>query len=189
MLNRFHRLPSSLTLALGLTLALAGCKKSGDAKPASTGSTKPPPAAPVSAPTPPATPPADHPPEHHDEGGEGAAEPATVAPTRLGEAGTMIEAAAQELAAIVRDGDLAKAHVVADRLAKLGAALPALATKAGLGADDVKAVTIAGKKLGLLFGDMDEAGDGGKRDEAQAVFARYGEPLATIKAKTAGSTR
>ena len=110
---------------------------------------------------------------------------AAGSPTTLKDAVAMMDAADRELAAIVKDGDLSKAHVVADRLKALGAALPALATKAGLGADDVKEITVAGKKVGLLFNDMDEAGDGGKRDEAQKVFARYDPLLATIKAKAA----
>lgn len=106
-------------------------------------------------------------------------------PTTLKEAVAMMDAAHHELAAIVKDGDLSKAHMVADRLKTLGAGLPALATKAGLGADDVKELTIAGKKIGLLFSEMDEAGDGGKRDDAQKVFVRYDALIATIRTKAA----
>lgn len=166
---------------LALTL-MVGCKKADEKKPAPPAAQPAPPTAPPKAPAP-VAPPTTHD-EHHEEA---AAEGEGAAPTAkdLKEAAGLLAVASQELAAIVKDGDLSKAHVVADRLAKLGSQLPDLATKAGLGADDVKALTIAGKKLGLLFADMDEAGDGGKRDEAQQVFARYQEPLDAIKAKAA----
>ena len=119
-----------------------------------------------------------------DHGGSGAA---PAAPASLKDAVTQLDAAFQELAAIVKDGDLSKAHVAADRLAVLGDALPALATKAKLAEADVKAVTVAGKKLRLFFKDIDEAGDSGKRDAAQKAFTRYQEPIATIKAKAAAA--
>jgi len=118
----------------------------------------------------------------HDHGDHGAGPPVVIPPT-LAEAGQQIEATQLELAAVVKDGDLAKAHMLADRLGKLGIALPQLATKAGLSPEDTKALTVAGKKLEVFFADMDAAGDAGKREEAQRVFARYAEPLATIKAK------
>lgn len=126
-------------------------------------------------------PPEQHPPEPHESAG------AQPLPTSFKEAVTAIDTANQQLAAIVKDGDLSKAHEAAGRLAKIGPALSELATKAGLGVEDVKALTIAGKKLGLLFEAMDAAGDAGKRDVAQKVLARYAEPLAVIKAKAANA--
>ncbi len=175
--------------SLALSIA-TGCSKSKEEKPAA----QPAPtetATPDKETTPPpeTAPAADVPHvegDSHSPAEHGAAEKPVETPTSLAEAAAMIDAAHAELAAIVKDGDLSKAHVVADRLKAAGAALPDLAGKAGLPAGDVKALTLAGKKLGLLFGDMDEAGDAGKRDEAAKVFARYDEPVKTIKAKAAG---
>ena len=113
-------------------------------------------------------------------GGHGA-EAAVAAPATLKDAAAKLEAAHGELGAIVKDGDLSKAHAVADRIAKLAAALPELATRAGLPAADVKDVNLASKDLQSLFPVMDEAGDAGKRADAQAVFAKYAAPLATVK--------
>ena len=104
-------------------------------------------------------------------------------PANLKQAYGKIEGAHHELAAIVKDGDLSKAHRVADRIGKFAATLPGLATKAGLAPADAEALGVAAKDLQALFEPMDEAGDSGKRDEAAKVLARYDAPLAVVKAK------
>lgn len=108
------------------------------------------------------------------------------APATLKEAVAQMDAAYNELAAIVRDGDLSKAHATAERLGDVGDALPKLAADAKLPADTVKALTVAGKKLRLFFKDMDKAGDAGDRKAAQRAFVRYQEPVAAIKEKAGG---
>ena len=169
----------TLTVIAALALA-AGCSKSKDKAPAEA----PPEGATAGSAKEPAPTPTTHEePAGDDHGDHGAAAEPMPTPTTLAEATTMLDAAYQELGAIVKDGDLSKAHMAADKLKHCSAALPDLATKAGLKPDDVKALTLASKKLGLLFTAMDEAGDGGKRDEAQKAFARYEEPMKTIKAK------
>lgn len=126
----------------------------------------------------------DHGDQHHGDhdDGHGAT---SAAPTSLAAAAAQLAAAHEQLAAIVKDGDLSKAHEAADRMRTLAAALPELAAKAGVPADDVKELTVAAKKIGLFFGDIDEAGDAGKRDVAQAVFARYAQPMKAIRERVA----
>ena len=184
----------TLTLITALALAALGCSKSEENKEAPMAPEKSPVAGKEAEPSP--KPPTAHPDpsppaagDTHEagehRGDHGGPEAPLAEPASLKEAVTALDATYQELAGIVKDGDLSKAHHTADRLGKLGAGLPELATKAGLGAAEARAITIAGKKLGLLFRDMDEAGDSGNRAQAQKVFARYEEPMTTIKAKAA----
>jgi hypothetical protein len=95
----------------------------------------------------------------------------------------LVDAAYQDLAKIVKDGDLGKAHASADRIAKLAAQLPDLATKAGLASADVESLRAAAKDLDALFSPMDQAGDAGNRDLSAKVFAKYETPVTTIKTK------
>ena len=121
-------------------------------------------------------------------GHEGMSMPAAdAAPTTYKDAVAQIEAAHHELAAIVKDGDLSKAHMAAEKISKAAALLPDLATKGGMAAADVKEVNLASKDLQALFDEVDAAGDAGKRDAAQAAFAKYEKPLATVKAKVAAA--
>jgi len=118
--------------------------------------------------------------EHGASAVPGTASP-VEAPTTLQDAAAKLETAHRDLAAIVKDGDLSKAHEAAERIKRLAEPLAELATKAGLPAADVKEVNLASKELQSLFKDMDEAGDAGRRDDAKAVFAKYEKPLATVK--------
>lgn len=128
---------------------------------------------------------------HKDDGhapGEGhgaSTAPGTAAPveapTTFKDAATKLEAAHRDLSAIVKDGDLSKAHEAAERIKKLAEPLAELATRAGLPAADVKEVNLASKELQSLFSAMDAAGDAGKREDAKAVLVKYEKPLETVK--------
>ena len=110
-----------------------------------------------------------------------------AAPATYKDAVAQVEAAHHELAAIVKDGDLSKAHMAAEKISKAAALLPDLATKGGMAPADVKDVNLASKDLQALFDEVDAAGDAGKRDAAQAAFAKYEKPLATVTAKVAAA--
>lgn len=167
----------SMTMAaIGIAAAIAaGCDGKGDGHGQAPGETH------GTAATP-AAPAADGHSGHAHGDAHGSA-PAEAAPTSLADAATRLEAAHKELGAIVKDGDLAKAHPIADRIRKLAAPLPELATKAGLPAADVKEVNLASKELQGLFDEMDKAGDSGNRAASQAALAKYEKPIATVRAK------
>jgi hypothetical protein len=111
-------------------------------------------------------------------------EPIEAKASDLKDAVSKLDATYQELAGIVKDGDLSKAHEAADKLSKFSALLPELAQKSGLAAADIDEIKKAATTIEGLFTPMDQSGDAGNRDLAQKVFAKYEAPMTMIKEKT-----
>ena len=124
--------------------------------------------------------------EHHgekNEGAHGGKKEEVKIPETFADAMATIENKRDAIANLIATGKLDKLHVEGEVIKKIADSLAKLASKedSGVAKADLREVNLAAKALAATYGPLDEAGDDGKKEEAQKVFDEMKKLIETLK--------
>ena len=112
-----------------------------------------------------------------------AEEPAAKMPEKYSDAIAAIEQHTAAIDTAIKGGKLDTLHKFGDEIKMLAQMLPMLAVKSdsGVTSADVKVIKPTSKKLGDAIEPLYEAGDAGKKEEAQKAFGEIVTLVAALK--------